>query len=80
MAGVVHNGSGTFAEFALVDPRLTAHKPKKINFIEAAALPLAATSAWQALVDYMKLNKEQRILIHGGSGGLGTVSKSRLLN
>jgi NADPH:quinone reductase-like Zn-dependent oxidoreductase len=74
MAGVMHNGSGTFAEFVLVDPKLTAHKPKKVNFIEAAALPLAATSAWQALVDYMKLNKGQKILIHGGSGGLGSVA------
>jgi alcohol dehydrogenase len=74
MSGVVHNGSGTFAEFVLADPKLTAQKPKKTNYIEAAALPLAGTSAWQALVDYMGLNKGQRILIHGGAGGLGSVA------
>jgi alcohol dehydrogenase len=74
MAGIIHNGLGTFAEFTLADPKLTAQKPKKINFIEAAALPLAGTSAWQALVDYMELNKGQKILIHGGAGGLGSVA------
>ena len=74
MAGIVHNGSGTFAEFMLADPKLTSLKPKKTNFIEAAALPLAGTSAWQALVDYIGLNKGQKILIHGGAGGSGSVA------
>lgn len=74
MAGIVHNGSGTFAEFILADPKLTSLKPKKTNFIEAAALPLAGTSAWQALVDYIGLSKGQKILIHGGAGGLGSVA------
>lgn len=74
MSGVVHNGTGTFAQFVLADPKLTAQKPKKANFIEAAALPLAGTSAWQALVDYMGLKKGQKILIHGGAGGLGSAA------
>jgi NADPH:quinone reductase-like Zn-dependent oxidoreductase len=74
MAGIFHNGSGTFAEFVLADSKLTAQKPKKTNFIEAAGLPLAGTSDWQALVDYMGLNKGQKILIHGGAGGLGSVA------
>lgn len=74
MAGIIHNGSGTFAEFILADPKLTSLKPKKTNFIEAAALPLAGTSAWQALVDYIRLSAGQKIIIHGGAGGLGSVA------
>lgn len=64
--------SGAFAEFVTVDEKRTAQKPKKINHIEAAAVPLAAVSAWQALVDHMGLSKGQKILIHGGTGGIGT--------
>src|SRR6516165_5577011 len=46
--------------------------PKNINFIEAAAVPLAGTTAWQALIDTAKLGKDQTVLIHGGSGGVGS--------
>ncbi|OJW51585.1 MAG: hypothetical protein BGO67_05035 [Alphaproteobacteria bacterium 41-28] len=69
----VFNGEpGTFAEFVFVDQERTALKPTKINYIEAAAVPLAAVSAWQGLVDHMGLSKGQKILIHGGAGGIGS--------
>jgi NADPH:quinone reductase-like Zn-dependent oxidoreductase len=46
-------------------------KPKNISFEQAAAVPLAATTAWQALIDTAKLKAGQTVLIHGGSGGVG---------
>src|SRR5262249_2406885 len=49
----------------------TALKPKGISFEQAAAVPLAATTAWQALIDAAGLKAGQTVLIHGGSGGVG---------
>ena len=63
---------GGYAEFAVAKESETALKPKNINFQEAAAVPLAATTAWQALIDDGKIEKGQTVLIHGGSGGVGS--------
>jgi NADPH:quinone reductase-like Zn-dependent oxidoreductase len=63
---------GGYAEFAVAKESETALKPRNINFVEAAAVPLAATTAWQALVDTAKIEKGQTVLIHGGSGGVGS--------
>ena len=63
---------GGYAEFAVAKESETALKPKNIDFGEAAAVPLAATTAWQSLVDEAKLNVGQTVLIHGGSGGVGS--------
>ena len=63
---------GGYAEFAVAKESETALKPKNINSIEAAAVPLAGTTAWQALIDTAKLGKDQTVLIHGGSGGVGS--------
>jgi len=63
---------GAYAEFALAKESETALKPRNINFEEAAAVPLAATTAWQALIDTAKIDKGQTVLIHGGSGGVGS--------
>lgn len=71
MASVFSGDTGTFAEFICVDASVTALKPQNIDFSAAAALPMAGVSAWQALVDYMDLSKGQKILIHGGTGGIG---------
>src|SRR5438552_12710406 len=76
----VQRGGG-YAEFAIAKESETSLKPKNINFDEAAAVPLAATTAWQALIDSAKLEKGQTVLIHGGSGGVGSfaipIAKSR---
>lgn len=71
-ASVLSGGSGSFAEYATADQNTIAHKPKKSTHLEAAALPLAGVSALQALVEHMGLSKGQKILIHGGAGGIGT--------
>ena len=63
---------GAYAEFAIAKEGEMAIKPKNIDFVKAAAVPLAATTAWQALVDTAKIRKGQRVLIHGGSGGVGS--------
>src|SRR5256886_8111133 len=66
----VQRGGG-YAEFAIAKESETSLKPKNIGFEEAAAVPLAATTAWQALIDSAKIEKGQTVLIHGGSGGVG---------
>jgi NADPH:quinone reductase-like Zn-dependent oxidoreductase len=62
---------GGYAEFAIAKEGEMALKPKNIDFEKAAAVPLAATTAWQALIDEAKIDKGQTVLIHGGSGGVG---------
>src|SRR6266568_33508 len=62
---------GGYAEFTIAKEGEMALKPKNIDFEKAAAVPLAATTAWQALIDEAKIDKGQTVLIHGGSGGVG---------
>jgi len=73
-ASVLSGGSGAFAELALANEDSIAHKPKTLNRLEAAGLPTVGVSAWQALVENIGLSKEQRILIHGGAGGIGSIA------
>jgi NADPH:quinone reductase-like Zn-dependent oxidoreductase len=63
---------GGWAERVTVKESEVAAKPKSLNFVEAAAVPMGALTAWQALVDVAKLQSGQTILIHGGSGGVGS--------
>ena len=63
---------GGYAEFAIAKLQEMARKPKNIDFEKAAAVPLAATTAWQALIDTAKIEPGQTVLIHGGSGGVGS--------
>ncbi|MFM7276045.1 MAG: NADP-dependent oxidoreductase, partial [Gammaproteobacteria bacterium] len=64
-------GQGSYAEFAIADADRVAHIPQGMSFAQAAALPVAALTAWQGLFDRGGLKAGQRALIHGGSGGLG---------
>jgi NADPH:quinone reductase-like Zn-dependent oxidoreductase len=59
---------------ALANKDSIAHKPKTLNHPEAAALPLVGVSAWQALVENIGLTNGQKILIHGGAGGIGSIA------
>lgn len=63
---------GGYAEYAVATEGEAALKPKSISFVEAAGVPLAALTAWQALIDVAKIEKGQTVLIHGGSGGVGS--------
>lgn len=66
--------NGTYAEFVAIHEDEVAHKPKTISHAEAATLPLAGITAWEVLVTAAKLTGGQRVLIHAGSGGVGSLA------
>jgi alcohol dehydrogenase len=63
---------GTFAEFIAVQEKDLAPKPRALSMEEAASVPLVGLTAWQALIEKANLKKGQKVLIHAGSGGVGT--------
>jgi NADPH:quinone reductase-like Zn-dependent oxidoreductase len=63
---------GAYAEYLAVDSNLVATAPKTLDTITAAAVPLAATTAWQSLMEGCQLRSGQRILIHNAAGGVGS--------
>ncbi|WP_297076549.1 NADP-dependent oxidoreductase [uncultured Enterococcus sp.] len=63
---------GTYAEHTIVDEHLLAPLPKGVSANEAAAVPLAGLTAYQALFDHGHVTKGQKVLIHAGAGGVGT--------
>jgi len=63
---------GGWADYITVKEWEVAAKPKTLNFADSAAVPMGALTAWQALVDVAKLQPGQTVLIHGGSGGVGS--------
>jgi NADPH:quinone reductase-like Zn-dependent oxidoreductase len=62
---------GTYAEYVVVPENALTRKPAKLTHLEAAAIPLAALTAWQALVEQGKLAAGQRLLVHAAAGGVG---------
>lgn len=63
---------GAFAEQVVIDADDVALKPASLSFDEAAAVPLVALAAWQALVDVAAVKPGQKVLVHAGAGGLGS--------
>ena len=63
---------GAFAEFIAIDQDDVAIKPKALSMEEAASIPLVGLTAWQALIERAHLKRGQKVLIHAGSGGVGT--------
>lgn len=74
MTGGVGGVPGSPAEFAAVDADLLANKPASLTIREAASLPLIFITAWEGLVDRAKIHHGQRVLIHGGAGGVGHIA------
>ena len=66
------NRDGAAADYAVVPQELLVSKPRTLGHIESAALPLAALTAWQGLFDHGYLKADQRVLIHGAAGGVGS--------
>ena len=62
---------GAAADFVVLPTAFMAPKPRSLDHVQAAALPLAALSAWQGLFDHGELAAGQRVLIHGAAGGVG---------
>ncbi|PYI89408.1 MAG: NADPH:quinone reductase, partial [Verrucomicrobia bacterium] len=69
---LVRNGAN--AEFVCVDARMAAHKPKTLDHVQAAALPLVTITAWEALRQRARIRNGETILIHAGGGGVGHVA------
>ena len=69
--GLGKKNTGNYAEYAVVEQHRLAHKPKSINFTQAAAFPLALITAWEALYDRSSLLEGKKVLIHAGAGGVG---------
>ncbi|MEV5505752.1 NADP-dependent oxidoreductase [Streptomyces orinoci] len=65
------HGHGSFAEYVVAPARALVRKPENVDHIQAGAMPLAALTAWQALVDTAGVRPGQRVLIHAAAGGVG---------
>ena len=66
--------NGAFAEYTVVQQSSLALKPQNISMELAASLPLVSLTAWQALVEIAKVQVGQKVLIHAGSGGVGSIA------
>lgn len=66
------NQLGSYAEFNVAPARIVARKPRSISHEEAAAIPLAGGTAWEAIVRRLRLRPGETVLIHGGAGGVGS--------
>lgn len=73
LTGGVGDLQGSLAEYAAVDARLLARKPRTLSMRAAAALPLAVITSWEGLVDRAGVRAGQKVLVHGGAGGVGHV-------
>ena len=67
---------GAYAEYIIVRESEIALKPKSIDHIHSAAIPLAGLTAWQSLFDAAKLSSGERVLIHAAAGGVGTFRRA----
>ncbi|MFK0229867.1 zinc-binding dehydrogenase [Streptomyces sp. NPDC090303] len=67
-------GPGTYAEYHVVDQTLVARKPARLSHVEAAGLALVGMTAWQTLVERAGLRVGERVLVHGGAGGVGSAA------
>ena len=67
-------GSGTYAEYTIAKSSQVARRPPALDHIRAAALPVAALTAWQALFDTAGLQAGQKVLIHAAAGGVGSLA------
>jgi len=72
--GGIGTGPGNYAEYIVLDECFIAKKPKSIDFIHAAALPLIFITAWETLHDRAHIQSGQTVLIHAGAGGVGHIA------
>ena len=65
---------GAYAEYHLVEESIIAKKPSNLTYSEAASIPLAGSTAWDALIERIKIRLGENILIHAGAGGVGSLA------
>src|SRR5207244_6685519 len=70
--GFLSRYSGAYAEYATAASETIAPHPQTLDSVQAASVPLAATAAWQALFEVGVVKEGQKVLVHGGAGGVGT--------
>jgi NADPH:quinone reductase-like Zn-dependent oxidoreductase len=70
--GLVVLRGGTFTEYVTVKAHEVTHKPKSLDFVQSAAVPLASLAAWQSLFDLAQLQPDDRLLVHGAAGSVGS--------
>jgi len=70
--GEVADESGSYAEYAVAPVSKVTLKPGSLHHVQAAAIPIAASTAWQALFETADLESGQRVLIHAAAGGVGS--------
>ncbi len=63
--------NGSAADYMVISEEFLAPKPRTLDFVQSASIPLAALTAWQGLFEHGQLSKGQRVLIHGATGGVG---------
>ncbi|MBS1809527.1 MAG: NADP-dependent oxidoreductase [Acidobacteria bacterium] len=71
-ASIFDLGIGSLAEFAVVPESAAALKPTKLDFVQAASIPMVGLTTWQAIKERMRLRRGQKLFIPAGSGGIGT--------
>lgn len=71
---IAYVDGGGFAEYAVVAEGDVARKPKRLSHEQAAGIPLAALTAWDTIIEAADVKKDQRVLIHGGAGGVGSMA------
>lgn len=72
--GIKGTIGGALAQYLLVDAQLVAPMPTNLSFAEAATLPLVSITAWEALIDKLKVSAGTSLLVHGGLGGVGHIA------
>lgn len=63
--------TGACAEFAVADASMTARRPNRLSYVEAASVPVVAVTAWQMVFDHGQVDDKKRVLVHGGAGNVG---------
>jgi NADPH:quinone reductase-like Zn-dependent oxidoreductase len=63
--------TGAYAEYAVANATMLAPKPKTLNHVHAASVPVVAVTAWQMIFDFAQLSSGQSVLVHGGAGNVG---------
>lgn len=72
--GGIGGHPGTYAEYTTIDERFVARKPETLDFVHAAAAPLVLITAWESLLTRARIKAGDRVLVHGGAGGVGHVA------
>jgi NADPH:quinone reductase-like Zn-dependent oxidoreductase len=63
--------TGAYAEFAVADAGMIARKPRRLSYVEAASVPVVASTAWQMVFDHGQVDGTKRVLVHGAAGNVG---------